>query len=489
MSIFKITENDINCSNGNFVINNPGKYVFCENIRWKSKSDTVAVSVSCNNVFLDGLGYTIQQDDSQYGNCVAILINSGCKSIYIQNIIFENISGQCIWFQGTNTKCIAQKNKYVNCCYDGCGKLNSMQVISAILVDVPENLNESNSNIQITSSTFTEIGISKDYQKWNSNSTAALAICKAENVTIIGVAIDGVVGDTMALGFALIGISALIVDDVILTDIISSGFAKDIYCNDVGGTLKHTQSTSVYSQIPPDLYTTILSSHSIPGSQTRISNDSVNSIHSNQIHSNQIHSLKILHLRAIIPNRTESFNRLYSEHVWKEFRTLGRLVAHNSHLVSKTSEIYALWTTLFWERILGIKVSVVGGFANLYESGSVPLSLHRDEYKSTQGQGIWAFSLSFGETRKLVFVPDDTNVEQTSFDLADGDIFVFAPEINSYYQHKMDKEPERTGRRINLTYFLEIQNNTTVSLNIPDNIKVPNFEECVEILDRNVLKF
>jgi alkylated DNA repair dioxygenase AlkB len=82
---------------------------------------------------------------------------------------------------------------------------------------------------------------------------------------------------------------------------------------------------------------------------------------------------------------------------------------------------------------------------NVYHDGDDYMGFHRDD-KIEEGSSI--YSLSFGETRKMVFKNNDKKHE---IHLDDGMLLKFTYEQNKEYKHSIPKQKNIKGRRINIT--------------------------------------
>lgn len=199
--------------------------------------------------------------------------------------------------------------------------------------------------------------------------------------------------------------------------------------------------------------------------------------------------LEACHLKNVVPKHAEKEPLLFAEHAWVTMKSrygsnLSRRVAYESHVQSRTSGIYAKWVELFCWKVLGIKVVVFGGFANLYSNGNCTLPAHPDQY------GCWIFGLSFGQTRTFDFIRNGvgSNTKTSSnagdiipLEMTSGDILLFSPEVNNTHKHRILAQPDRTGRRINITYFIrpEPGQDTRRFINPPPLTAqlIPTFEE------------
>jgi len=445
----------------NYIIKEPGTYILRQDILWQALDpDSFAITIACDNVILDGDGRTIKQKDPATKHAICVQVKEGIKNVTIQNMTLDSFSGGGIWFRGANEQVVVKGVKMANCGYNGMTQLDALESKSyGILFDGGHK--RPITNAQVIDCLFVEIGILRSIKptQFEANSSAIHGYhCK--NVTIKGSTIDGCVARDSSSALAFIDISNLLLSDVFITDIFAQKKAVGIFTDDVDGEVQDCPQTGILSNIPPTLFGYYLDTH--PSAKENVAEDDA-------------YVIQACHFKGVVPSHAEKEPLLYNEHKWREFRTLGRLVSYNSHLKSKTSAIYAKWVELFCERVLAVKVQVVGGFANLYLNGDTPLPAHRDQYKK------WVFGLSFGETRNLEFVPDNPRKTIISYPMEAGDVFLFAPDVNNRYQHRMLAEPKRTGRRINITYFLDILpgQETKKLLNPPIFKKeaIPTFEE------------
>lgn len=83
---------------------------------------------------------------------------------------------------------------------------------------------------------------------------------------------------------------------------------------------------------------------------------------------------------------------------------------------------------------------------NVYHNGDDYMGFHRDD-KIEEGSSI--YSLSFGETRKMVFKND---TEKKEINLDDGMLLKFTYDQNQKYKHSIPKQKKIKGRRINITF-------------------------------------
>jgi len=469
-------EKDINDASttgkNGYLISKPGKYVLAKDIDWSVNTpDSFAITVAAHNVTLDGNGHTIKQLDTAVKHAIGIHVLAGAKNVKIENFVLKTLSGGGIWFRGANEEVAVIGIKTINCGYlgktmldsNGMGPKAPQAFTQGILLDGGHG--RPIKKAQITNCTFVESGILRDKEPKYETACGAMLVYQAEDITIKGCAIDGCVGRDVSWGLTLIAISNALASDVVITDVMSRGDAQGVHHFDVGGQITQTESSSIFSKVPVSQFITLLETHG--DKPVTAGTDAT------------YYPIEYSHLKEVVPQHRENEPLLFEEHTWKEFRTLSRLVCHNSHKLSKTSGIYARWVELFCEKALGVKVKVVGGFANLYPTGETPLPAHRDNF------GKWVFGLSFGETRTFDFVPDNKNHEISSFELKSGDIFLFSPGVNEHYMHRMLPEPEKTGRRINLTYILDVlPGEDELKLLEPSTGTIPSFEEALALYNQ-----
>ncbi|MGE0009209.1 MAG: alpha-ketoglutarate-dependent dioxygenase AlkB [Candidatus Babeliales bacterium] len=468
--IIYITETEINAASlqnaHGYVINKPGIYIL-ENVNWNvAKPDNFALTIATDNVQLDGTNTRIKQMDSLIKHAIAIQIQENCKNIQISNVVFDSLSGGGIWCRGNNTNIIIKNCKFTNCGYFGNTQLDSKNLpfnapracTQGILFDGGHG--KPIVNAQVVDCLFAESGILRTGQQVFESDCGAVLAYHVHDLTIKGCTIDGCVGKNTAYAISLIDISNALVSDIFITDIFSSGHAEGIFAYDVDGQVIDASQTAILSGLPAHKYSYMLDTH-----------DSYKEF----VLPDPNYQIEANHLKGIIPKHTQMIETLFNEHKWREFRTLGRLVCHHADKRSETTRIYGKWVELLCERVLNVKVKVVGAFANLYENGNIPLPAHRDQYKK------WIIGLSFGGPRTLEFVPDDPRAQIASFVMDSGDVFIFSPDVNNRYQHRMQEEPSSTSRRINLTYFIDIlpgqnANNLVHAPNINASI-IPTYEE------------
>ena len=405
--------------------------------------------ISSDDVILRG---EINQNDVSRKNVVAITIQKGIKNVKIQNSEIQTFSGGGVWCLGENKNILLENVKFVNCAYFG----NDFS--QTVLIDTGCE------NIRIVNCTFSENGIYKGSPLKYASSCGAIVAYNSSDILFEGCTIDGCIGYEKSWAIVLGNISNILLKDIFITDVFSTKDARELCVDNVDGKIEDLQKASIISNLRPFQYCYFLENHYNDKEDVDINSD---------------YDIEVSHFQKIIPGYEEMEENLYQEHKWRDFRTMNRLVCHNSHVKSRTSTIYAKWVELFCERVLKVKVKVESGFANLYLNGKTSLPKHRDQYKK------WIIGLSFGETRTLDFLPDNREKEIVSYPMGAGDVLIFSHEVNNRYQHRMLEEEEKEGRRINITYFVEIypgqdENNL---LKRPSNLEnIPTFEEAENLI-------
>lgn len=467
---YSITDTDINSATGpdGYVLQTPGNYSLATNIQWSvNHPDRFAITIAADNVLLDGKDTTIAQEDYMTRHAIGIQVKTGCKNIEIKNITFHELSGGGIWCRGGNENLTITNCKFSNCGYNGMTSLDAKSIpnmvprawTQSILFD--GGYQKPIKNAHVLDCVFSECGILRSTEPNAYEAHCGALLCyNAENITLKGCTIDGCIGRNKSWVVTLISISNVQVSDVFITDVFSRGKAEGIFTYDVDGEVTDSPQTGIMSHVAENRFGFMLDNHES---------------YKEAVAPDPHYHIEANHLKGIIPEHNEQEEALYTELKWREFRTLGRLVCHNADTKSKTTAIYGTWVELFCKQVLDVDVQVVNGFANLYTDGNVPLPAHRDQYKK------WIIGLSFGDTRTLDFVPDDPQADIVSFPMQAGDVFIFSPEVNNRYEHRMLPEPESKGRRINLTYFLDIApgQDATKLLRPPDLHKkvIPTFKE------------
>jgi len=447
-----------NLENG-YIINKPGHYIINGNI----SSAVPSIKITCGNVVLDGSNHSLIQTDSTKPNIDGIEIAENVDNVTIKNIVFNGISGSCIKCCGNNNNIVISKVKTTNCCYNPGhdiwrivrGKLGFMAPKPFVI-----SFDGLVRNVSIEDCIFAETGIYRSDQNMYQVASGVIFVHQGKNITVKECTIDGCVGINVSIPIILVDIDNLLIDDLFVTDVYSSGKVQDIFTFDVDGEIKGYQKANIISGVSANDFCDYLDNH----------HNAKYDVEPND------KPIEASHLKNVVPMADENMQLLIDEHKWREFRTMGRLVCHNSHQKSKTSSVYAKWVELFCEKVLDVKVKVEAGFANLYRDGSIELPLHRDQYKK------WIFGLSFGGTRTLDFVPDNPNKEIVPYEMKSGDVVMFSNDVNNRYQHRMLPEYEKEGQRVNLTYFLEVlpgQDENKLLNNDIDYGKIPMLESIV----------
>jgi alkylated DNA repair dioxygenase AlkB len=407
------------------------------------------IIIAANDVILNGNNFCIRQADTTAKGCFAIQIQEGCTNVKILDLVIKDFSGGGIWIKGSCSKITVRNVKFSNCSYLGQTVLDSKRFPANIPKTSSQNIlvdgghGKPINGIQIIDCTFFESGIlrrkgeqgSRQHREHESNVTSIL-IYEASNIIIQGITIDGCVGGSTAYGMTLTAISNMLIKDVFITDVYSSGLVQPMCIFDADADIKDFMKGAIIPYLNSSKFEEYLDIHP--------------SVRDPALPEDFLKPIEACHLKKVIPRYIENEEQLVKEHKWREFRTMYRLVCHNAHKKSKTSAAYAKWVELFCEKVFGVKVRVESGFANLYLNGSVCLPLHRDQYHK------WIFGLSFGETRTLDFLPDNKDLDIISYPMEAGDVLLFSPKVNDRFQHRMLAEPEKNGRRVNLTYFMEV---------------------------------
>ncbi len=465
----RINSHDI--QNG-YTITKSGKYIFDENIFWQAAGkNAIGLTIAADDVELDGINRLFTQTNSSRSNAIAIQVKEGCKNITIKNITFQNFSGGGIWVQGNSSNMVAKNLKFTYCGYSGTTYLDKKSLPTEIPSEITFGIlfdggyKKPFKNIKLLDCVFAECGIIRENSRY-AKAHASICAYQGSDIDISGCTIDGAIGCNHSSAIIIASLSNVRINDVFITDIFSKGAAKGIFAADVDGEVKDVLETAIISGMPTTHFEYYLDNHES---------------YKEAVDENPDYCIEANHLKNIIPKHKENFQALIDEHKWREFRTMGRLVCHNSDKKSRLSAIYAKWVELFCAQVLGIKVKVVGGFANFYPSSDTPLPAHRDQYKK------WIVGLSFGQTRTLEFVPDARGGSTVSFAMEGGDLFIFSPDVNNRYQHQMQPEPDKDGKRINLTYFLDIpsQDDSNKLLMTPNlsGVHIPTFEEAAQCLE------
>lgn len=378
--------------------------LICKKGIYKLDKNISHIEISCDNVILDGCGMSIENESTTAG----IVLYKG-----VQNVIMSNltITGGKIFLQGNNNV-----------------KINNIKIRNGLGLIVRDS-----KDVIIDECNLIKVGI---YKNIIENKTFGIEINNTENISLNKITIDGCVGKELSVA-VFVSDSSIKINDLFVTDVFSYGDSKAFYHTNSDIIANNYFETSVISKVAFNDLINFLETHGVKEKK-------INEIRE----EDSIKNFK--HLKGAIENNEELLEKLYNEHYWREFRTMKRKVCHNSMKKSETSKKCGEWLEKFCKEKLGVKIKVLEAFANLYENGDVPLPLHRDKYEK------WIIGLSFGETRTLDFVSDFDPNKIYSFVLEDGDIFIFSPSINETYQHRMLKEPERKGKRINVTYFVDV---------------------------------
>lgn len=429
-------------------INKPGIYILRKDIMLARSTITIA----SDNVIIKGNGYRIRQIDTKLKNVFAIVIKPGFKTIQICDLVLENISGGGIWFQGNNSFISVKNVKMIGCGYLGQTKLKRSVLPPEAVLRVPDIpvfssqgifLDGNMNYVNITDCNFFESGILREGNTILTEENSGAILCyDSANVNIKGCVIDACAATETCYGITMFSIDDFLIEDCVIVDIFSSGKAKAVFTYDAGGEFKNNTFGREKSYSDRNKWNAMLDHDKI------IAETDVTRYLPPSIYKNTVLRTKIF--KGVIPKYIENEPLLFEEIKWKEFRTMRRLVAYHPHQKSKLVEFYRKWVEIFCKETLKVKINAVDSFANLYINGNVELPAHRDQF------GKWIIGLSFGETRTIEFVPDNPELEITKVQLDPGDVFIFSPDANDSYRHRMLPEPDRKNRRINLTFFIDV---------------------------------
>jgi alkylated DNA repair dioxygenase AlkB len=104
------------------------------------------------------------------------------------------------------------------------------------------------------------------------------------------------------------------------------------------------------------------------------------------------------------------------------------------------------------EHFLVLKFNAV--FLNLYRDGNDGVGWHSDNQKELGSNPI--ASISFGETRNLIFRRKDDHKNKVAISLSEGDLLIMGSQTQYHWQHQVPKSGSKIASqlkpRINLTY-------------------------------------
>jgi alkylated DNA repair dioxygenase AlkB len=462
---------------------------------------------------------TVSLEGSDYDTEEGYELSPSCKEVTISNVIFRRTSGPAVKLNfgddnnvsypdnnlnSTNDSAndnvvniVLRKCKFIGCAHKGMIRVKSQKdadplkwINAAVVVTSSDALYQSQptiangkkTQVELVDCDFQEIG----YTTGNvfDMSVAAVYVSNCDTFIMRGCTIDGVVGVIQSYGVALSNVENAVIDDIFITDVYAGRDARPFYFWDSNAQVFSCQQTGILSNISPEHFDQMLNVHpsykdepsNIKDEPSNVKDKSTNVPNAKDNiedkRENIDHLLEASHLRNIVPKHQEKEPILYEEMKWREFRTLGRQVCHQAQKRSPTTALYADWVERMCLEIFQVHVKVAAAFANLYEDGTVHLPMHRDQYRK------WVIGLSFGETRTFQFVKDETE-EVFEYEMNSGDVLIFAPSINNHFQHRMLPEPERRNRRINLTFFVDILDD---SQKPPENLLTPLKKEQIALL-------
>lgn len=150
-------------------------------------------------------------------------------------------------------------------------------------------------------------------------------------------------------------------------------------------------------------------------------------------------------------------SKLVSNIEWREVtwgpsnRKLPRLVQsmYTDELISYVPELIEVvsYVQEYSKTLPNTKGIIQSVWMNLYRNGSDFTPYHKDSYNCK------VVTVSFGSTRK--FSIKDKLGKVTSFDLSNGDIFVFDEDFNSNHQHTITKTTKKVGPRVSIVFFVQ----------------------------------
>merc|ERR1711957_635344 len=103
---------------------------------------------------------------------------------------------------------------------------------------------------------------------------------------------------------------------------------------------------------------------------------------------------------------------------------------------------------------------------NLYEDGAMSVGWHSDDERVFNGkfQDIRIISLSFGAARKFELRlnwPEGGEKPTHRLTLSDGDLCTMEGMVQKHFQHRVPREEEVAGARINLTWRWIVRRNAS----------------------------
>src|SRR5437868_5118755 len=97
-------------------IDKPGNHTLSEDITCSTlRKDDFLISISSDDVILDGNMHTINQINPLIPHVIGIQVAPNVKNITIYNLTLKNLSGGGIWVQGNNSNITAKNVKIINC--------------------------------------------------------------------------------------------------------------------------------------------------------------------------------------------------------------------------------------------------------------------------------------------------------------------------------------------------------------------------------------
>lgn len=364
-----------------------------------------------------------------------IFIDDTYCNVLIEDCLFNKHTKPCIFVKWTsNNQSLHRQITISNCKFVSCScstltkvsDTNKLKWVCSPII----SFGSKGHSLFVRDCTFSEFGVNDD--KFPLSSTCVF-VSGFEKFEMSGCTIDGCVGIIQAFGVCVIDVDDGLIKDVFFTDIFSKD-ARTIYYDNSNIDVQKCNDTNILSNVLPNQFMERLRHH------PSYKDD----------HVSEKAALEAIHIKGVVPFHQENLDVLLNDHKWREFRTLERLVCHNADKRSPMTARYARWVAKMCKHVFDVNVTVDAAFANLYPNGKTGLPLHRDQYHK------WVIGLSFGETRSFYFVPDCADEPNVKYELSSGDVLIFSPDVNNHYQHYMPEEPEKTGMRINLTFFVTV---------------------------------
>jgi len=109
-------------------------------------------------------------------------------------------------------------------------------------------------------------------------------------------------------------------------------------------------------------------------------------------------------------------------------------------------------------------VRVIRSLANLYRDGKDWCNLHSDQYHQGNYPIDITVGVTFGDTRKLVFVEKAESGNQIEIPQRNGDVFAFSNEVNQTWRHMVPRAPKWIGPRISIIVWCTRQQHQRLAI-------------------------